>query len=203
VKKILCVLTLLLVLAGCNGQSGTPGSTKTFDLNGHKVSFTAPPDPWKEKPQVEMPAPEDGKLSDKPTTIGVSFQKPDYKGFFAVGTMDQRTENGKPVELESDQETLDVIAMWVEKRDGERLKQEWIPLAGTNAFHMVFEIGKQEDRMKGEQVHFTSNGVHYTLSMLMPAKDYGSEVGHFQRMISSFKLEPSGQPDAKTGQAAP
>lgn len=142
---------------------------------------------------MDVPSPEDGKLSDKPMTTGIAFQKPDYKGFFAVGTMAQRDDKGKLVELESDQETLDVIAMWVEKRDGERLKQEWIPLAGTNAFHMIFEVGPPEERLKGEQVHFTNKGVHYTLSMLMPVKDYSSEVGHFQRIISSFKLESAGQ----------
>jgi hypothetical protein len=188
------MLIAALALSGCGRPTDGPGVSKSYDLNGNKVSFVAPPPPWEEKKQVEPPQHDDGKLSDKELTTGVAFQKPDYSGFFSVGTMAQREEGGKPVALEADQETLDVIAMWVEKREGNRLKQEWIPLAGTNAFHMVFEIGGADNRQKGEQVHFTRDGVHYTMSMLMPAKDYNAEVGHFQTMISSFKLEGSGAP---------
>lgn len=155
---------------------------------------------------IEKSEHDQGLGGDKEPTTGVAFLKPDYKGFFSVGIMNQNMDvktdaKGKilsqsPIALESDQETLNLIAIWVEKRDGERLKEEWIPLAGTNAFHMIFEIGPQEDRQKGEQVHFTKDGVHYTLSMLMPKKDYDAEVGHFQEMVSSFKVQSGAKPKA-------
>lgn len=200
-KKILLLLTAFLVLSGCNGGgAGGSGASKTFDIEGQKVSFVAPPSPWAEKDLVEeLPPPTDGSMRDKQRTAGVSFQKPESTGFFSVGTMEQNAKvetdkNGKEIkreliELENDQDTLDVLAYWVVKRDGEISKQEYIPVAGTNAFHMEFELGKPEQRMKGQQVHFTKDGTHWTISMLMPAKDYSAEVKHFQAMISSFKIE--------------
>ena len=140
-------------------------------------------------------------------TIGVSFHKPESKGFFAVGSMAQNAKvetdktgkeiSRKLIELENDQDTLDVIAYWVIKRDGKIIKRDYIPIAGANAFWMEFELGKPEERMKGQQVHFTKNGTHWTLSMLMPSKDYSAEVKHFQTMISSFQLESSGEANAK------
>ncbi len=209
-KKILLLLSTLLVLSGCNpGGGGASGDSKTYDIEGYKVAFVAPPSPWAEKDLIEeLPAPTDGSMRDIKRTAGVSFQKPESTGFFSVGTMPQNAKvetdkNGKEIkreliELENDQDTLDVLAYWVVKRDGEITKQEYIPVAGTNAFHMEFELGKPEQRMKGQQVHFTKDGTHWTLSMLMPSKDYSSEVKHFQSMVSSFKLEgaPTGQAPA-------
>lgn len=214
VKKILLLLSTLLVLSGCNpGGSGAGGASKTFDIDGAKVSFVAPPSPWVEKDLVdEEPPRNDGTMKDLVRTAGVSFQKPESTGFFSVGTMAQNAKvetdkSGKEIkreliELENDQDTLDVLAYWVVKRDGEISKQEYIPVAGTNAFHMEFELGKPDQRMKGQQVHFTKDGTHWTLSMLMPSKDYSSEVKHFQSMVSSFKLEGGAAGGGKPAAAA-
>lgn len=211
VKKILLVLCALLAV-GCNSTSGATGATKTYDLEGNKVSFIVPPAPWEEKKEVQQPQHDDGAMTDKEETVGVAFLKENFDGYFFIGVMPQHEdvktdEKGKeisrtPVELENDQDTLDIIAMRVEKRDGERLKQEWIPLAGTNAFHMIFEVGPESNRQKGEQVHFTKNGWHYSLSMVMPVKDYDAEVGHFQAIVSSLKIESGAKPAAKP-KAAP
>lgn len=98
---------------------------------------------------------------------------------------------GALVELENDQETLDMLARWVIKRDGQITHQEYIPVGGANAFHMVFEMGKPAERMKGEQVHFTRDGTHYSISMLAPLKDYSSDLPYFRSIVSSFKVESS------------
>lgn len=107
---------------------------------------------------------------------------------------------GALVELENDQETLDMLARWVIKRDGEITHQEYIPVGGANAFHMVFEMGKPSERMKGEQVHFTKNGTHYSISMLAPQKDYSSDLPYFRSIVSSFKVESS---NPAAGEATP
>lgn len=204
-KKILLslIVTILVTTLGCDpGQrSGPAGAGKTYALEGGKVTFVPPPSPWKESVGTEPAQHDSGAMSDKETTIGVSFHKPDSDGFFAVGSMEQNAKvevdkDGKEtsrtlVELENDQDTLNIIAFWVLKRDGKILKQEYIPVAGTNAFRMEFEMGKPEEAMKGQQVHFTRDGTHWTLSMLMPAKEYSAEVKHFQNMVSSFQLESS------------
>ena len=203
VKKILLLISVVFVLCGCGGGAAG-GTARTYELEGNKVSFTAPPAPWLEKTEVHQPQHDDGVISDKVITTGVAFLKDKYDGYFFVGAMPQNKDvktdsKGKvlsetPIDLEKDQDTLDVLAMRVDKRNGKRLKQEWIPIAGTNAFHMVFEVGPDNERQKGEQVHFTKGGVHYTLSMLMPIKDYDAEVGHYQQMVSSFKLESMAKP---------
>lgn len=205
-KKILLslVATLLVTsLSGCNPSTSSTGHGpgKQYELEGGKVTFVPPPSPWKEQLGTESAEIESGAMSDKETNIGVSFHKPDSEGFFAVGSMEQNAKvetdaNGKEtgrslIELENDQDTLNIIAFWVLKRDGKILKQEYIPLAGANAFRMEFELDKPEEKMKGQQVHFTKDGTHWTLSMLMPAKDYSAEVKHFQTMVSSFQLESS------------
>jgi hypothetical protein len=212
VKKILLsiIATLLTVaLPGC-GAGGTTsdgtGPSKTYNLEGGTVTFTTPAAPWVEKKGMSgeadaQPGAPDGE------TVGVSFHKPESQGFFAVGTMAQNAKvekdaSGKEIgrkliDLENDQDTLDVIAYWVIKRDGKILNQDYIPFAGGNAYWMEFELGKPEERMKGQQVHLTKDGTHYTLSMMMPSKDYDTELKQFQTMISSFKLESSGKPPAR------
>ncbi len=202
VKKILTSLLAAAVLtfAGCQGATGVNGSgaTKTYKLEGGTVSFSSPPSPWKE----ELSHDGEKQLgAEKGAVVGVSFRKPEHEGFFSVGTMRQNRKlvtnpktkieepTGDLIELENDQETLDMLARWVIKRDGEISHQEYIPVGGANAYHMVFELGKPTERMKGEQVHFTKNGTHYSISMLAPAKEYSSAVGFFQSMISSFKVE--------------
>lgn len=213
-KKILVLSILVLcVLAsvgcGAGNSSAGGGPTQTYELEGGTVTFTTPPSPWAESKGTETPAPTDGTMSDKPVTVGVSFHKPESKGFFAVGTMAQNADvekdpktgkeiSRKLIELENDQDTLDVIAYWVIKRDGEILKKDYIPIAGTKAFWMEFELGKPEERMKGQQAHFTKDGTHWTLSMLMPSADYDSELKHFQAMISSFKLDSPSKPAVKS-----
>lgn len=204
VKKILTSLlaTAVLTLAGCQGNSGGSGSgvAKTYKLDGGTVSFTAPPAPWKE----EVSRDGRGDLgADRGATVGVSFRRPEHEGFLSVATMEQRRElvtdpktkidepKGPLVELENDQETLDMLARWVIKRDGEITHQEYIPVGGANAFHMVFEMGKPAERMKGEQVHFTRDGTHYSISMLASLKDYSSDLPYFQSIVSSFKVESS------------
>jgi hypothetical protein len=210
------VALLVALVAGCGGGGGS-GTSKTYELDGRKISFQIPPAPWVEKVLEEEPPPEgDGRMTDKPTPtpVGVAFARETGKGSFSVGLMDQNVDvkydpkNPKkvlsrtPVELENDQVTLDWIAMWVEKRDGKRLKQEYIKVAGVNAFHMVFEIGRPEERMKGEQVHFTKNGTHYILSMVMPVADYDSQVGYFQNMVSSFQILQGKPLQGVTGKTA-
>ena len=205
-KKILASIVgfLVLLVVGCGPGATGSGQVKEFDLDGRKISFAVPPAPWVEKVLEEEILP--GELGDKKqsgetthTPVGVAFTRPEE-------SMNQRQDidrdkNGKvtktPIELENDQVTLDYIAMWVEKRDGERLKEEYIKVAGVNAFHMVFEIGKPDERSKGEQVHFTKDGTHYILSMVMPVKEYDSQVGYFQQMVSSFQILSSGGAVAK------
>lgn len=202
VKKLLFVFLATLLLSGCPGGlsgSGTNGPTKTYALEGGKATFTTPPSPWEEK--LGVTGENDSTLgAEKGEAVGVSFHRPEAEGFFAVGTMEQnnqpqvdakgKTTGRQYIELENDQETLDMIAFWVVKRDGKILKQDYIPIAGTKAFWMEFELGKPDSRMKGQQAHFTRDGTHWTLSMLIPVKEYDAEVKHFRSMISSFQLEP-------------
>lgn len=199
-KKILVLLIVCLVSAyslGCNeGKNPASGPTKSYDLVGNQVSFVIPPDPWTENVQtVGEENAELGLPADR--VVAVTFRHPEKDGLMAVGTVDQGlTEDGQLLELENDQATLDRIAMWVVKRDGEILngpdkKGEYIKVLGVNAFHMVFELGEPDDRKKGEQVHFTKDGKHYTLSMLVPKKDYDKEAGHFRNLLSSFSLKKS------------
>ncbi len=188
--KFLIVTAFILVTAGCQGLSApASGDIQTFELNGKKVSFIAPPAPWEAQLQV---AGEGGaELGDEAgKNIAVTFHRPDKPGFISVAMIDQaRDKDKKLIELENDQSTLDMIANWVEKRDGTRIKEEYIPVLGGNAFHMIFEVGKPEERQKGEQVHFTKGGYQYSLSLLVPAQDYSAEVSHFQNMVSSLKVD--------------
>lgn len=201
VKKILTSLLAAAVItfAGCDGATGVGGSgaSKTYKLEGGTVSFSAPPSPWKEELSYDGLA-QPG--AEKGAVVGVSFRKPEHEGFFSVGTMKQNKKlvknakgvdlpTGDLIELENDQETLDMLATWVIKRDGEITQQEYIPVGGANAYHMVFEMGKPPARMKGEQVHFTREGTHYSISMIAPIKEYSADVGYFQSMVSSFKVE--------------
>lgn len=201
-KKILTSLLIVatLTLVGCQGgPSGVgSGATKTYKLEGGAVTFTVPPSPWKEELSYDG---EGEPGADKGATVGVSFRRPENTGFLSVGTMKQRRElvknpksgieepTGALVQLENDQETLDMLARWVIKRDGRITHQEYVPVGGANAFHMVFEMGKEPEKMKGEQVHFTKDGTHYSISMLAPIKEYSSELPHFQAIISSFKVD--------------
>ena len=202
VKKILTSLlaVAVLTLGGCQGSGAGTGAAKTYKLEGGTVSFVAPPAPWKEDASHDG----EGDLGEpKGALVAVGFRQPEHEGFLSVGTMTQRRElvkdpktkidepKGDLVELENDQETLDMLARWVIKRDGEITHQEYIPVGGANAYHMVFEMGKPDKRMKGEQVHFTKGGTHYSISMLAPAKEYSADLPHFQAMVSSFKVEES------------
>ena len=210
-KKILTIVlaAAILTFAGCQDGPGGSGSgaAKTYKLEGGTVSFSVPPSPWKEELSHDGEA-QPG--AEKGAVVGVSFRKPEHEGFLSVGTMTQNRKlvkdpktgieepKGDLIELENDQETLDMLARWVIKRDGEITKQEYIPVGGANAYHMVFELGKPAQRMKGEQVHFTKGGTHYSISMLAPAKEYSGDVGYFQSMVSSFKVE-----SAKTATPTP
>lgn len=196
---------LLVSVAGC-GRGAPAGVEKTYDLDGRKVSFVAPPVPWKEVLIPEEVDLRDGSMKEegKPQSIGVSFAREDQnlKGSFSVAVMDQnfdlavdpktrKVTRSEFIELENDQETLDYLAMWIDKRDGKRLTQEYIKVAGVNAFHMVFELGPEADRMKGEQVHFTKDGSQYSISMIVPIKEYSANLKTYQDMVSSFKIVSS------------
>lgn len=208
VKKILFLIAFVLPLAfaaGC-GNRAPAGVEKSFNLDGREVSFIAPPLPWEAVMMKEPIDLRDGTMrsEEKELPIGVSFVREDQnlKGSFSVAVMDQNSNvktdpkthkiiKKEFIELENDQMTLDYIAMWVDKRQGKRTKQEYIKVAGVNAFHMVFEIGPEDERMKGEQVHFTKGGTHYSISMLLPSAEYSANVGIFQAMVSSFLIKSS------------
>ena len=191
-KKILFIfLSLFLATAlGCQNQPpASAGPTKEYKLMGDtKISIVTPSAPWVES--VQTVGEEEANLGlPADTVLGVTFRRPGKEGLIAVGALgQQRNEKNEFVELENDQETLNQIANWVVKRDGERLKEEYIKVLGLNAFHMVFEVGKEGRREKGEQVHFTKDGKHYTLSILVPAQDYDAEIGQFRNLVSSFQI---------------
>ncbi len=207
VKNFLAIFLLALVLVSAPAcqNAPAPGESKSFPLLDKQISMVAPPTPWVERVQRVGEGQADlGFEAD--TVVGVTYSLPEQKGLIAIGAINQTRElktnekgdpltdkDGNPqfgdfIELSDDQETLNQIAMWVEKRDGERLKEEWITVLGTQAFHMVFEVSDGPKKQKGEQVHFTKDGNHYTLSILVPSEAYDSEVTHFRRMVESFKL---------------
>ena len=194
-KKILTLILIsfIILASGCDQPTtAISGPTKTYPVVGNSISFETPSSPWVEK--VQTVGEEQGDLGDPipaDTVLSVTFRRPDKSGLIAVGVLgQQKNEDGKYLELENDQETLNQIALWVEKRDGKRLSEEYIKVLGVNAFHMVFEVGTGDSKEKGEQVHFTKEGKHYSLSMLVPAQDYDAEIGHFRNLVSSFKIEP-------------
>lgn len=194
VKKILSFTLILftIVLAGCNPRpSAISGPTKSYKVPNGEISFSTPSAPWAEK--VITLGEELGTLGapiPAETALGVTFKRPEKEGLISVGVLgQQKDDKGNLVDLENDQETLNQIALWVEKRDGERLKEEYIQVLGVNAFHMIFEVGDEQHREKGEQVHFTKDGTHYALSIVVPKSDYDAEVGHFRNLVSSFKVE--------------
>lgn len=168
-------------------SSPASGDTQTFELNGKKVSFIVPPAPWES--QLQAAGENGGEMTDG-KNIAVTFHRPEKPGFISLAMIEQaRDDKGQLIELENDQATLDMIANWVEKRDGTRIKEEYIPVLGGNAFHLIFEVGKPEERQKGEQVHFTKGGFQYSLSLLVPAQEYNAELSHFQNMVSSLKID--------------
>ncbi len=182
---VLCILVMTTL--GCQPQSSAvSGPSVSHDLMGQGISFVAPSDPWVEKVQtIGEGEAELGMPAD--TVVAITYQKPESEGLIAIaGLGQQKNEAGEFIELENDLETLNQIAHWVDKRDGTRTKEEYIKVLGVNAFHMVFEIGKDKRAEKGEQVHFTKDGKHYTLSILVPAQDYDSEIGHFRNLVTSF-----------------
>lgn len=189
-KKILIVISLCVLSLGCTPKpSAVSGPEKTYDLMGKEVTFAIPSAPWVEKTQTIGPEQADLGMPAE-TIVGITFRRPDKEGLIAVGALgQQQTTDGKFVDIENDQETLNQIANWVEKRDGKRLEEEYIKVLGTNAFHMTFEVGEDNRKEKGEQVHFTKDGKHYSLSILVPAQDYKSEVGHFRNLVASFKID--------------
>jgi hypothetical protein len=194
VKKILTLILIsfILVASGCQqNTAATSGPTKTYKVVDNDISFVTPSSPWVEK--VQTVGEDKGELGDPvpaDTVLGVTFRRPEKDGLIAVGVLgQQKNKDGEFIELENDQETLNQIALWVEKRDGKRLEEEYIKVLGVNAFHLVFEVGSGDSKEKGEQVHFTKDGKHYSLSILMPAKDYDAEIGHFRNLVSSFKIQ--------------
>jgi hypothetical protein len=162
---------------------------ETFELRGTEAVFAPPPAPWVANP-IKV-GEDDGELGLPADTVtAITFRRPESEGFITVAALDQaRDSEGNLIELENDQETLNTIARWVEKRNGERTEEEYIKVLGVNAFHMKFNVLENENKLKGEQVHFTKGGQHYTLSILVPAQDYDAEVGHFRDLVSSFNLK--------------
>lgn len=192
-KKILAVLTLSLLFLGtsaCNRDSpAVAGPSKTYKLMGQEVSFVTPASPWVEKTQT-IPE-EDAELGmPADTIVAVTFRRPEKEGLIAVGALgQQKNEKGEYIELDQDKETLNQIANWVIKREGEITNQEYTKVLGVNAFHMTFEVGKDERKEKGEQVHFTKGGRHYSLSILVPSPDYAAEKQHFDHLLASFQTK--------------
>lgn len=180
---------MVFALAGCQqGGQVIGGEPKTYPLGDLKVQFVPPPAPWVESQEVVGEDQADlGQPAER--VLGIVFRKPDLDGIISVSSGEQNSnEAGELMDLENDQEMLNAIALWVVKRDGNFLTQEYIKVLDVNAFHMIFEFGDGASKEKGRQVHFTLNGRHYTLSMLVPAKDYNSEVGHFKNLLESFRL---------------
>ena len=210
-KKILVLVMICLLpltLSGCDkGKGDAPsseGQTKTYNLLGQReVSFTAPGDPWVEK--VQTVGEEDADLGrPADTVVSVTFRKGETDGLIAVGALgQQKDEKGKYIELENDQKTLNQIAMWVVKRDGKITEQEYKEVAGTNAYHMVFTVKNGENEEKGEQYHFTKDGFEYTLSILLPADEFNSQVGQFHRLVETFTVKNSEKPAAQKSPANP
>jgi hypothetical protein len=190
VNKFLVLLSICVIFVanfGCQEQAAAvAGPSKSYNLMGEEVSFVTPASPWVETVQTigddnaELGMPAD-------TILGITFRRPDKDGLIAVGALgQQKDKDGKFIELENDQETLNQIAGWVDKRDGERVGEEYIKVLGVNAFHMTFEVGPEDRREKGEQVHFTKDGRHYTLSILVPAQDYDAQIGQFRNLVAAF-----------------
>lgn len=201
-KKFLTKIVVLFIVSGfigCNQESNAkPGANKSYDLMGSKVSFVAPSEPWQEKVQTVGEESADLGLPAN-TALAVTFRRPQAEGIIAVGVLgQQKDKDGKFVELENDQETLNQIALWVEKRDGERLEQEYTKVLGHNAFRMVFEVGDPQHREKGEQIHFTRDGRHYSLSIIVPKDDFNQEVGQFRNLVTSFNIEGGQAPAGAT-----
>ena len=192
-KKILVILTICLLSSlnlGCqNSSSGVAGPTKTYDLQGEQVSFVTPSAPWEERVQtVGEESAELGQPADR--VVGITFKRPEKEGLIAVGAVKQgQNEKEEFVELENDKETVNRIANWVIKRDGEILEQEYIKVLGINAYHMTFKVGADEREERGEQVHFTRDGKHYTMSILVPAQDYDKEIGQFRNLVKDFDIK--------------
>lgn len=201
-KKILVLMLfsfVSLASVGCQGggggsssSGGQNGQAKSYNILGQRnVSFTVPGAPWVEKVQTVGEKDADLGMSAD-TVVGVTFRKGEADGLIAVGALgQQKDKSGKFVDLENDQETLNQIAMWVVKREGAISEQEYVQVDGVNAFRMVFEIKNGETQEKGEQIHFTKEGLHYTLSILVPANEFSSEVGQFRNLVNSFKTVPS------------
>lgn len=190
-KKILFILIVCLFSTlGCENQaSSVSGPTKTYDLQGREVSFVSPAEPWKAHVQTVG---EDNATMGLPAdrVVGITFRRPEKDGLIAVGALDQqKNDKDQFIELENDQETLNQIANWVIKRDGEILENEYIKVLGVNAYHMTFKVGKDAREKKGEQIHFTKDGKHYTMSILVPAADYDKEVGQFRNLVKDFNIK--------------
>lgn len=193
-KKILLILTVCLVSVaglGCQGNSSSiAGPTKIYDLQGVQVSFVAPAEPWEERVQTvgegEMTM---GEPADR--VVGITFKRPEKEGLIAVGALEQQKDDkGGYIELENDKDTLNQIANWVYKREGEMIKQEYIKVLGVNAFHMVFKFGEDAREQMGEQVHFTKDGKHYTMSILVPGEDFDKEIDQFRNLVKDFTIKP-------------
>ena len=148
-----------------------------------------PSAPWEERVQtVGEESAELGQPADR--VVGITFKRPEKDGLIAVGAVKQgQNEKEEFIELENDKETLNRIANWVVKRDGEILEQEYIKVLGANAYHMTFKVGADEREERGEQVHFTKDGKHYTMSILVPAQDYDKEIGQFRNLVKDFSIK--------------
>ncbi|MFA5504515.1 MAG: hypothetical protein WC314_04260 [Vulcanimicrobiota bacterium] len=199
-KKILTLILISFIVAGvgCQGSpSAGAGPVKTYQMLDGSIAFATPTSPWEEK--VQTLGEDVGELGDPipaETVLGITFRRPGKDGLIAVGVLgQQQNEKGEFVELENDQEMLNQIALSVEKREGKRTKEEYIKVLGVNAFRMVFEVGEGERLQKGEQVHFTKDGKHYSLSILLPAQDYDAEIGQFRNLVSSFNIVSDGKAD--------
>ena len=184
----LFVSLLTFLVFGCQpNSSAVAGPEKSYKLIGKEVSFVTPSGPWQET--VDTIREEDAELGmSADTVVAVVFRRPKEEGLISVGALgQQRDSENKLIELENDQETLNQIANWVIKRDGKITEQDYIKVLGVNAFRMTFALGDEKRKEKGQQVHFTKDGTHYALSILVPAKDYAAEIPHFDHLLSSFQ----------------
>lgn len=153
------------------------------------MEFAPPPAEWERKFQTVTSSEADLGLPEG-TVLSLTFQHPDGKGFLAVSSVEAATdENGKTIPLENDQDTLNKIAMWVVKREGEISNQKYVKVDGENAYRMEFSFGQDETAERGVQLHFTKGSRHYTIALTMPASKFDQALPVFNKVAETFKVK--------------
>lgn len=182
------IFFISLLLVGCQGGAGN-APPETFSLRGQKVEFAPPPAEWKRN--FQKVTAKDAELGlPEGTVLGLTFEHPEGKGFLVVSSVEAATDQaGKPIPLQSDQDTLNKIAMWVVKREGEIRDQKYIKVDGQEAYRMEFAFGQNETAEKGVQIHFTKGSRHYTIALTMPASKFDAALPVFNKVAETFQVK--------------